>query len=164
MGSAPDAVQHALLVRQWSDDVVFFSPDSVLTMDQRDQLTARGISIVDHKVTRLVVENDGLTGVEVQGGTVVPRAAVFVRPTFTPHSDLLTRLGCATDDTGWVQADPQGRTSIPGVWAAGNVTNPRAQVVTAAGEGSAAAIAINNDLCEEDTSVALASQSTTAVP
>jgi hypothetical protein len=36
------------------------------------------------------------------------------------------------------------------VWVAGNVANPRAQVITAAGEGSAAAIAINADLVEDD--------------
>ena len=39
---------------------------------------------------------------------------------------------------------------MPGVWVAGNAANPRAQVITAAGEGSAAAIAINNDLVDED--------------
>ena len=51
---------------------------------------------------------------------------------------------------------PAGRTSVPGVWAAGNAVNPRAQVVTAAGEGSAAAIAINNGLVEEDVLLDLA--------
>jgi NADPH-dependent glutamate synthase beta subunit-like oxidoreductase len=44
----------------------------------------------------------------------------------------------------------------PGVWAAGNTVDPRAQVITAAGEGSAAAIAINNDLVEEDLPLAVA--------
>jgi thioredoxin reductase len=39
---------------------------------------------------------------------------------------------------------------VPGVWVAGNATNARAQVITAAGEGSAAAIALNADLVEED--------------
>jgi len=68
---------------------------------------------------------------------------------------LLTPLGCATDANGWVVVDGAGRTSVPGVWAAGNAVNPRAQVVTAAGEGSAAAIAINNDLVEEDIGVAV---------
>ena len=43
-----------------------------------------------------------------------------------------------------------GATSVPGVWVAGNVANPRAQVIVAAGEGSAAAAAINGDLVEED--------------
>ena len=53
-------------------------------------------------------------------------------------------------ENGWVAADPTGRTTVPGVWVAGNAVNPRAQVITAAGEGSAAAIAINTDLVDED--------------
>ena len=44
---------------------------------------------------------------------------------------------------------------MPGVWAAGNAANPRAQVITAAGEGSAAAIAINADLVEDDVRTAI---------
>jgi thioredoxin reductase len=52
---------------------------------------------------------------------------------------------------GWVETDAAGRTSAAGVWVAGNAVNPRAQVITAAGEGSAAAIAINADLVDEDT-------------
>jgi thioredoxin reductase len=59
-------------------------------------------------------------------------------------------LGCELDEAGLVRVDAAGRTSVPGVWAAGNAANPRAQVITAAGEGSAAAIAINTDLVEED--------------
>jgi len=39
---------------------------------------------------------------------------------------------------------------VPGLWVAGNLANPRAQVITAAGEGSAAAIAINADLVDDD--------------
>ena len=88
-------------------------------------------------------------------GQVVARAAVFVRPRFVPHDTLLTALGCATHDNGWVAVDATGRTTVPGVWAAGNAVNPRAQVITAAGEGSAAAIAINNDLVDEDVPIAV---------
>jgi thioredoxin reductase len=51
--------------------------------------------------------------------------------------------------------DPTGQTSVPGVWVAGNVANPRGQVISAAGEGSAAAIAINHDLVEEDVRLAV---------
>jgi thioredoxin reductase len=56
-------------------------------------------------------------------------------------------------DNGWVAVDASGRTSVAGVWAAGNAADPRAQVITAAGEGSAAAIAINNDLVDEEVSI-----------
>jgi thioredoxin reductase len=116
LGGALEAVQHALLVRQWSPDV---------------------------------------TRVELDGGTVVPRTAVFVRPRFVPNADLLTGLGCEVDAHGWVLHDPIGRTSVAGVWVAGNAADPRAQVISAAGEGSAAAIALNADLVDEDVKRAL---------
>jgi thioredoxin reductase len=156
LGTIPGSVQHALLVRQWSDDVVFFAHTYPLTADERRQLDARGVAVVPGPVTRLVVEDDRLAGVGLGDGTVVPRAAVFIRPATTPHPDgLLPALGCATDDAGFAVVDATGRTSVPGVWAAGNVVDPRAQVITAAGAGSAAAIAINADLVQDDVAEAL---------
>jgi thioredoxin reductase len=67
-----------------------------------------------------------------------------------PRDALLTGLGCEKDENGWVTTDASGRTSVFGVWAAGNVTDPRAQVITAAGMGSAAAFAINHDMVDEE--------------
>ena len=89
-------------------------------------------------------------------GTVIPRTAVFVRPRFVPNAELLTGLGCAVDENGWVVHDPVGRTSVAGVWVAGNAADPRAKVISAAGQGSAAAIALNADLVDEDLKHALA--------
>jgi len=156
LGGNPESVVHALLIRQWSDDVVLFTHGADLLSEQRERLVACSVGIVDERVARLVVEDDRLTGVELVDGRTVPRAAVFVRPEFVPNDTLLTGLGCAVDDNGWVVVDPTGRTSVSGVWAAGNAVNPRAQVITAAGEGSAAAIAINNELVEQDAQRAVA--------
>ncbi|CUR58541.1 Putative thioredoxin-disulfide reductase [metagenome] len=157
LGGHSEALAHAQLIREWSPDVVLFTDGVVLTAAQREQLVARAIGVVDGRVARLVVDDDRLTGVELADGRVVRRAAVFVRPGFAANDDLLLRLGCATQQDGWVAVDATGRTSVPGVWAAGNAVNPRAQVVTAAGEGSAAAIALNNDLVEEDVPAAVVS-------
>jgi thioredoxin reductase len=83
---------------------------------------------------------------------VIERTAVFIRPGSTPHDDgLPAGLGCELDGAGFPAVDATGRTSVPGVWAAGNLADPRAQIVTSAGAGSAAAIAINADLVQEDT-------------
>ncbi len=150
-----EALAHAHLIRQWSDDVVLFANGATLTAAQREQLVARAIGIVDDPVVSLAVDDDHLTGIVIDGGRIVPRAAVFVRPQFVPNDTLLVDLGCTVRDNGWVQVDPTGATTVPGVWAAGNATNPRAQVITAAGEGSAAAIAINNALVEQDIPVAV---------
>ena len=156
LGSIPGCVQHALLVRQWSDDVVFFAHTYDLSDDERRQLDARGIRIEDGLVAKLVVENDQLRGIALADGRIVERSAVFVRPGNVPHDDgLVAALGCDTNDAGFVAVDTSGRTSNPGVWAAGNVVDPRAQVITSAGAGSAAAIAINADLVQEDLDIAL---------
>lgn len=157
LGTIPGSVQHALLVRQWSPDVTFFVHTYDLTDTERQQLDARDIAIVEGAVARLVVDQDRLTGVELVDGRVVELTAVFVRPAIHPHPDgLLAGLGAHVDDTGFVTTDGTGRTSIPGVWAAGNVADPRAQVITAAGAGSAAAIAINADLVQADVDLAVA--------
>lgn len=131
-GSA-ESTRYTQIVRQWSDDV---------------------IELVRSDVTRVIVDADRLTGLELADGEVLHRDAIFVPPRFVPNSDLLISLGCTVDTDGWVTADATGRTSLPGVWVAGNVRNPRAQVITAAGEGSSAAIAINADLVDEDVRLA----------
>ena len=150
LGGSVESVAHALLIAQWSGDVVYFAHTSDLSDLQREQLAARGVGVVEGVVSRVVVEHDALRGLELTGGRVVERSAVFVRPRFVPNAELLASLGCVVDPDGWVVTDRTGATSVPGVWVAGNVGNPRAQVITAAGEGSAAALALNTDLVDED--------------
>jgi thioredoxin reductase len=113
-------------------------------------------------VARLVVADDHLHGVELADGTVIARAAVFVRPRFVPNSNLLADLGCEMDENGWAVHDPAGRTTVAGVLVAGNAADPRAQVITAAGQGSAAAIALNADLVDDDVQGAVASAALSA--
>jgi thioredoxin reductase len=159
LGTRPDAVEHALLVRQWSDAVVFFAHTLDLGPDERRRLAARSVEVVHGAVARLVVEADRLIGVELVDGRVIPRRAVFIRPVNIPHADgLLAELGCDTDRAGFPVVDPTGRTSTAGVWAAGNVVDPRLQVITSAGAGSAAAIAINADLIQADVERAVEEQ------
>jgi thioredoxin reductase len=163
LGTLPGSVQHALLVRQWSDDVVFFAHTYELNSTERAQLEARNVHVIEGEVTRLAVDADRLTGVELADGRLIARTAVFIRPGNVPHADgLLNALGCGVNEAGFVTVDATGRTSTSGVWAAGNVVDPRAQVITAAGAGSAAAIAINADLVQDDVERALTANA--AVP
>jgi thioredoxin reductase len=143
-------------VRQWSQDVIVFVPPESLTGDQLTGLNARGIRVVNQEVVDLVVENDHLTAITIADGQVVPREVLFVPPRFEPNSGLLVELGCELDERGHATVDATGLTTQPGVWVAGNVSNPRAQVITAAGEGSAVAIALNADLVSEDVRLAVA--------
>jgi thioredoxin reductase len=151
LGTHSGSIEHAHLVRQWSDDVLYFVDRTDPTPMERTQLVARRIRVVDGPVERLVIEADRLAGVKLTDGRTIARAAIFVRPRNMPHADgLAAGLRCELDEAGAPTVDATGRTTAAGVWAAGNVADPRAQVITSAGAGSAAAIAINADLVRED--------------
>ncbi len=152
----PFTLHQASLIRQWSADVIFFPDRIELSDEERRRITARGTRIADGAVTRLVVDDGRVRGLELGGGEIVARTTIFVGPRFVPRDDLLTALGCATADNGWVAVDGAGRTSVDGVWAAGNVADSPAQVVGAAAAGSRAAIDINHHLLERDVRRAVA--------
>lgn len=150
LGGSAAAVRYAQIVRQWTEDLVYVTVPGTLSADERSGLTARAVRVIEGAVAEVVVHDDHLVGVRMDDGRVVPLDAVFVPPTFVSNSDLLVELGCRRNADGWVTVDGTGATSTLGVWAAGNVVDPRAQVITAAGAGSAAAIALNADLVDED--------------
>jgi thioredoxin reductase len=151
LATGPGSTAHAHLLRQWSDDVTLFTHTHPIPADERATLGARGIAVVDGAVERLLVGGDRLQAVQLADGRTVPRAALFVRPALHAHAEgPAGSLGCDLRADGLVWTDADGRTSVPGVWAEGNATDPRAQVITAAGEGSAVAIAINTELVRTD--------------
>ncbi len=159
------ALHVAQLIRQWSNDVIFFlNGQDLVDAEQRERLAARDVRIVEPAVRRLVIDptTDRLVGVELDDGTVIDRAALFVGSRMVAEDSLLVAMGAETDRNevaSWVVTDRLGKTSVPGVWAAGNVTDPMGQVITAASSGSMAGATINGSLVEEDFDLVLASTS-----
>jgi len=156
LAAGPGSAARAQLIRQWSSSLVFLTngtgaPDP----DERAELEARGIEVVDAPLARVLTDGDVLTGVELVGGAVVDLDVVFAMPTPTPHDDVLLQLG-AERSGGFVPVDELGATAVPGVWAAGNVVNPRANVPVAMGAGASVGGAVNHDLVLDDVRRALA--------
>ncbi|WP_196942673.1 NAD(P)/FAD-dependent oxidoreductase [Streptomyces sclerotialus] len=162
LAAGPPAVHQALMFRQWSDDVTFFTHTMAPPAgEEAEQLAARGVRVVDGEVAGLEIDGDRLVGVRLSDGTVVAREALAVAPRFTARAGFLAGLGLrpAVHPSGageHLPADAAGRTEVPGVWAAGNVTDPTAQVGTAAAAGATAAAQINADLIAEETRRAVA--------
>ena len=161
IGSGPMATHQALLFRQLSDDVVVFAHTHPPSDEQRADLAARGIRVVDDEVAALEVTDGRLAGVRLASGEVVAREAVSVAPRFVARAAFLEGLGVELAELPMgvgvrVAADPLGRTNVPGLWAAGNVTDPSAQVIVAAGQGAVAGAQINAALVAEDVQLATA--------
>ncbi|MFD9826956.1 NAD(P)/FAD-dependent oxidoreductase [Tsukamurella tyrosinosolvens] len=152
--NAAMSVHQALMIPQWSRDLVFFTNGLEIDDTDRASIEARGTRIVDGAVAGLVVGGDALRAVRLADGTEIEREAVFVGPRFVPQDELLLQLGAERGDAGpfpTVPVDPMGAVAgQPGVWAAGNVVNPMAQVIVAAGAGSVAAMAISAHLLQRD--------------
>jgi thioredoxin reductase len=156
LSTGPFAAHQALLFHQWSRDVTLFlhtGPDP--SAEESEQLAALDITVVDGEVAGLEVADDRLVGVRLASGQVVPRRALVVMPKFTARAGALADLGLVAVEHPrgvgqYLRTDPTGQTDAPGVWAAGNVTDPTAQVIGAAAGAVTAAGALNMDLITED--------------
>jgi thioredoxin reductase len=153
---SPMAVHQALLFRQLSEDVVLFAHTATTpSRDDLDRLAGRGIRVVTGEVTGLDVRGDALHGVRLANGETVARQVLVVAPRFHANAGLLAPLGLEPVDMlrddqvlgDHVPSDPtSGATSVPGLYVAGNLTDPMAQVIGAANAGLRAGAMINADL------------------
>jgi thioredoxin reductase len=159
VSSSPMTGHQALMFRQLSDHVVVLEHTAPLDAATRARLAGRGVEVVAGEVVSTVVADDRLVGVRLADGTQVPLDVVAVATRVEPGGELLEALG---RDLGLevvehvsgmavhVAVDPTGRTTVPGVWAAGNLAEPMAQVGAAAASGAMAGAAVNGDLVIEE--------------
>ena len=159
LGTNSFSVHQALLFRQWTADLTYFVHTAPrLTDEEREQLDARGISVVEGTVAGW---ED--SGVRMLCGELIARAALVVAPVFTARSAVLESLGLTVTPVEMggqrfgtqIDSDATGLTAVPGVWVAGNVADARAQVIGSAAAGLAAGAAINGDLIQEETRLAV---------
>src|SRR6195952_5536692 len=74
IGGTPGAVRYAQIVRQWTHDLVYFTPPDILPAAERTELLARAISVVEGTIDQLVIDDaDQLRGVRMRDGCVIPR-------------------------------------------------------------------------------------------
>jgi thioredoxin reductase len=157
----PMSMHQALLFSQLSDDVTYFAHTSPPSEDEAAQLAARGIDLVEGEVDGLEITDDRLTGVRLVDGEVVAIDTLVVAPVMVARAGMLAALGLqpvehASGRGMHIPADAVGRTDVPGVWVAGNVTDLSAQVGASAAAGAMAAAQINAELVMEDTHRAVA--------
>ncbi len=161
LASSERALHQALLFRQLSGDVIMFADGVTFSADQREELAAAGIGLVEGAVSGLEISDDRLSGVRLTDGTVVERTVLAVQTGMTARADLLAGVGLRAVEHpmgigSYVPADTAGRTDVPGIWVAGNVADPMAQVGASAAAGAMAGAVINADLVTEDLRTAVA--------
>ena len=157
----PMGLHPAALFQQLTATLTLVLHDGVEPDDPAlDPLRAAGVSIVEAHVRRIVTGADGrVTAVELADGTHIDADAIAVGPRFTARVEAFASLGLqtVTHPTGLgdsVETGMTGETSVPGLYAAGNVTDPSHQVLQAAADGSRVGAMISFSLAHEDLTAA----------
>ncbi|WP_432825013.1 NAD(P)/FAD-dependent oxidoreductase [Dactylosporangium sp. CA-092794] len=143
IATGPLAAHQTLLWTQWTGDLVLFTNECEVPD------VPASVAVVGGRVSKV-----DESGVHLADGRHVEREALVVATKVEARAGFLAELGLGTAGVEMqgevvathVPADPMGRTEVPGVWVAGNVTDPMGQVITAAAAGMRAGAAINMDL------------------
>ncbi|MDH6194994.1 thioredoxin reductase/SAM-dependent methyltransferase [Mycobacterium frederiksbergense] len=149
------AVHLALLLRGWTEDLVVLTDgDSGLDEAQVKQLDAAGIGVDERSITQFVAHDGELAAVEFADGTRLARRGAAVAATLHQRSPLAAQLG-AVSAPGPIAADALvvdafARTSVPGLFAAGDLSAQMPQVAAAVASGSQAGAAVVQHLLGED--------------
>ena len=155
------AAAQALMWRQWSPHIIVLQHAAApVADDEREQLAARGIEVIEGRVVGVEVINDRMRSVRLDDGRRVELDAVVVGPWMQARHALLDDLGVDVVDHpagvgSAVRADSTGL-AAPGIWVAGNTADVSLGVLQSAASGVSAAAAINADLTAEDTAGAVA--------
>jgi thioredoxin reductase len=140
----------ALQLRGWTNNVcVFTHGEFEVPAAAQHQLTAAGVRIEAGRISRLVARAEHLEAIELSNGTRVACELLFAHP--PQHQvDVVRALAVTLDSDGFVQVDPMSReTSVPGVFAAGDLTTRMQAAIAAAASGMQAAAMINVELTME---------------
>ena len=148
IGETPDLARRAVHLARWTADLtVFTNAADVVTSDEETALSALGIRVERAAVADLDGERGAVSSVQLADGRSIPVEGGFVRPTWTVATGFIDDLRLQESADGFLITDDSGRTSVPGLYAAGDVAVPGPQqMIIAAGNGARTAAAIVDDL------------------
>ena len=150
-GRGREGVGFALGMQSWSHDIVLLT-DGVRRLDARSRrdLEHAGIPVRSERIVRFAGDT-ALETIELAGGSVLERRALFFHLGVEQRSPLPAKLGCAFDRKGVVKTVNLGQEStVPWLWVVGDASEDALFVVVAAAEGTKAAVAIHKRLCHAD--------------
>jgi thioredoxin reductase (NADPH) len=149
IGSDSRGVAEAVFLRSYTADVTLIAPDSALelTEEDKDQLKGAGIECVDGPAQAVAISDTCIVVDTAEGHYTFD--SVYPALGSDTHNQLATQLEARLNEQGCIGVDARQRTSVDGLYAAGDVVIGLDQISHAMGEGGVAATTIRNDLAKE---------------
>ena len=147
IGAGVHGAREALFLRHYSSDVTLLrlADGPPLRDDVVTQLHARGVAVVASPVTAMELASRKVM-LSTDDGARLLADVVYAGLGSVPNAALGKRVGAAVDDAGNLVIDAHCRTTVPGVYAAGDVVVGLDQIAVAVGHAAIAATAVHNDL------------------
>ena len=147
IGSDSHGVAEALFIRSYTADVTLIAPDKALQLKPEDsqRLKDAGIDCVDGPAQAVAIARDCITVDTAEGHYTFD--SIYPALGSDTHTQLAEMVGADLSNDSCVKVDSHQRTSVPGLYAAGDVVIGLDQISHAMGEGGVAATTIRNDLC-----------------
>ncbi len=150
-GTDEGALHLVTLLRNLTDKLTLCAADGwKLTVAQHERMARFGVQVVEQPIAAFESTGTQLQVVRFSDGTSLECAALFIRPKTSHRTPFAHDLGCKVDERNVVQVDWRGRTSVTGIYAAGDLSSPIRSVAIAVAQGAAAAYGINADLIDRD--------------
>lgn len=148
IGYGACSLKEAMLLRSYTDDLTLLTlgRDLHLSDDDREALDAAGVRLIDEPVTRISVVGDRIEAWEMGNGATQRFDTIYSALGRQVRSDLALALGAEHDEDGALITDDHGRTTVAGLYAAGDVVRGLSQISVAMGQAAVAATDINNSL------------------
>jgi thioredoxin reductase (NADPH) len=149
IGSDSHGVAEAVFLRSYTCDVTLIAPDKALRVgpDDQEKLKEAGIECVDGPAQAVAITGDCIVVDTVEGHYAFD--SIYPALGSDTHTQLAEMVGAGLANDSCIKVDSHQRTSVPGLYAAGDVVIGLDQISHSMGEGGVAATTIRNDLCSK---------------
>lgn len=139
------------MISNWTKDLTLFTNGkSTLGVDQTSKLLKHNIKVVENEISAFEHDNGHLKSIILNGAEKFNVKVVFTRPPFKQHCDIPKMLECEQTENGYIKVDEFQKTSIYGIYAAGDNSSMFRAVSAAVAYGNKAGAMINRELIEDE--------------
>lgn len=140
----------ARLISHWTKELTLFTNGpSQLSDFQKQKIGTHGIQVVETEISRIDHVNGYVRSVQLKNGERIALKAIYSRPALAQHCPIPVELGCEVTEQNLLKVDAFQRTTVPGVYAAGDNATMMRSVSLAVAHGGFAGAAINKEMIEE---------------
>lgn len=146
---SPMSVHQAMLIAEWGPTTFYLNGSPSPDADALEQLRARGVAIETAAVKAVRGEGSSLAAIELADGRLSPVSALYLGPRTRLNSGIAEQLGCEMEDGPSgpiIRTDAMKLTSVPDVYAAGDITRAMHNVTFASADGVMAGTALHRSL------------------